>query len=233
MTFSILAKCERTGMFGMAIATRPIAIGAKCPFVRPHIGGLMVQANGDPRLGALGLKMLEMGYSAAKVLQELAESDGAENIEWRQIMVIDKDGNTAARSGNANEEWRGHIAKKNFCVAGNRLANEKVAANMAAAFEKSAGEDLAERLLRALEAGRDAGGQVAGQYSSALQVHNHRSYAWVDLRVDEHNEPIAELRRLYHLYIPLIPYYQERPANPSMPRDDDWRKKLGIAGGPR
>jgi uncharacterized Ntn-hydrolase superfamily protein len=113
------------------------------------------------------------------------------------------------------------------------LVNEKVAADMAAAFEKSAGEDLAERLLRALEAGRDAGGQVAGQYSSALQVHNHRSYAWVDLRVDEHNEPIAELRRLYHLYIPLIPYYQERPANPSMPRDDDWRKKLGIAGGPR
>jgi uncharacterized Ntn-hydrolase superfamily protein len=193
----------------------------------------MVQANGDPRLGALGLTMLEMGYSAAKVLQELAESDGAENIEWRQIMVIDKDGNTAVRTGTQNEEWRGHIARKNFCVAGNRLASEKTAADMAAAFEKSAGEELAERLLRALEAGRDAGGQVAGQYSSALQVHNHRSYAWVDLRVDEHNEPIAELRRLYHLYIPLIPYYQERPTNPSMPRDDDWRKKLGIAGGPR
>jgi len=233
MTFSILAKCERTGMFGMAIATRPIAIGAKCPFVRPHIGGLMVQANGDPRLGALGLKMLEMGYSAAKVPQELAESDGAENIEWRQIMVIDKDGNTAARTGADNEEWRGHIAKRNFCVAGNRLANDKVAAAMAAAFETSKNEDLAERLLRSLEAARDAGGQVAGQYSSALQVHHQRSYAWVDLRVDEHNEPIAELRRLYHLYIPLIPYYQQRPTNPSMPRDDDWRKKLGIAGGPR
>ena len=233
MTFSVLAKCERTGMFGMAIATRPIAIGAKCPFVRPHIGGLMVQANGDPRLGALGLKLLETGYSAAKVLQELTESDGAEHIEWRQIMVIDKDGNTAARTGAQNEEWRGHIAKKNFCVAGNRLASEKTATDMAAAFEKSEGEELAERLLRALEAARDAGGQVAGQYSSALQVHNHRSYAWVDLRVDEHNEPIAELRRLYHLYIPLIPYYQQRPTNPGMPRDDDWRKQFGIAGGPR
>src|SRR3954471_3223379 len=233
MTFSILAKCERTGMFGMAIATRPIAIGAKCPFVRPHIGGLMVQANGDPRLGALALKLLETGYSAAKVLQELVESDGVDHIEWRQIMVIDKDGNTAARTGADNEEWRGHIAKRNFCVAGNRLANDKVAAAMAAAFEKSENEDLAERLLRSLEAARNAGGQVAGQYSSALQVHNQRSYAWVDLRVDEHNEPIAELRRLYHLYIPLIPYYQQRPTNPSMPRDDDWRKKLGIAGGPR
>ena len=233
MTFSVLAKCERTGMFGMAIATRPIAIGAKCPFVRPHIGGLMVQANGDPRLGALGLKLLETGYSAAKVLQDLAECDGAENIEWRQIMVIDKDGNTAARTGAQNEEWRGHIARKNFCVAGNRLTSEKTVTAMAEAFEKSAGEDLAERLIRALEAGRDAGGQVAGQFSSALQVHHQRSYAWVDLRVDEHNEPIAELRRLYGLYIPLIPYYQERPSNPSMPRDDDWRKALGIKGGPR
>ena len=233
MTFSILAKCERTGMFGMAIATRPIAIGAKCPFVRPHIGGLMVQANGDPRLGALGLKLLETGYSAAKVLQELCESDGADNIEWRQIMVIDKDGNTAARTGSSNEEWKGHIARANYAVAGNRLTSEKTVTAMAAAFENSAGEDLAERLICALEAARDAGGQVAGQFSSALQVHHQRSYAWVDLRADEHNEPITELRRLYGLYIPLIPYYQERPSNPGMPRDDDWRKAHGISGGPR
>ena len=233
MTFSILAKCERTGMFGMAIATRPIAIGAKCPFVRPHIGGLMVQANGDPRLGALGLKLLETGYSAAKVLQEIVDSDGAANIEWRQIMVIDKDGNTAVRTGSQNEEWKGHIAQRNYCVAGNRLTSEKTVTAMADAFEKSDKEDLAERLVRALEAGRDAGGQVAGQFSAALQVHHQRSYAWVDLRVDEHNEPIAELRRLYGLYIPLIPYYQQRPSNPSMPRDDDWRKELGIRGGPR
>jgi uncharacterized Ntn-hydrolase superfamily protein len=233
MTFSVLAKCERTGMFGMAIATRPIAIGAKCPFVRPHIGGLMVQANGDPRLGALGLKLLEMGYSAAKVLSELRESDGAENIEWRQITVIDKDGNTAASTGKQNEDWKGHIAKQNFCVAGNRLTSERTATAMAEAFENSPGEDLAERLLRSIEAGRDAGGQVAGQFSAALQVHNQRSYAWVDLRADEHNEPIAELRRLYTLYIPLIPYYQQRPTNPSMKRDDDWRTDLGIKGGPR
>ena len=233
MTFSILAKCERTGMFGMANATRPIAIGAKCPFVRPHIGGLMVQANGDPRLGALGLKLLETGYSAAKVLQEIVESDGAANIEWRQVIVIDKDGNTAARTGSQNEDWKGHIAKHNWCVAGNRLTSEKTVTAMADAFEQSAKEDLAERLVRALEAARDAGGQVAGQFSAALQVHHQRSYAWVDLRVDEHNEPIADLRRLYGLYIPLIPYYQQRPSNPSMPRDDDWRKELGIRGGPR
>jgi uncharacterized Ntn-hydrolase superfamily protein len=117
-------------------------------------------------------------------------------------------------------------------VAGNRLSNDRVAQAMLDGFEKTDGE-LAHRLLASIEAGRDAGGQVAGQYSAALQVHHERSYALVDLRADEHNEPIGELRRLYGLYKPLIPYYLQRPSNPSMKRDDDWRKDLGIAGGPR
>lgn len=233
MTFSIIARCARTNMFGMAIATRPMAIGAKCPFVRPHIGGLMVQANGDPELGPLGLRLLEMGYSADKVLRELVDTDGPDNIEWRQIAVIDRRGNTAARTGTSNEEWRGHIAKPNVCALGNRLTSERTVTDMITAFERSENEDLAERLLRAIEAGRDAGGQVAGQHSAALLVYNRKSYAWVDLRADEHDEPVGELRRLYKLYIPLMTYYDQRPANPSLPRDDDWRKEKGIAGGPR
>ncbi|MCC6532580.1 MAG: DUF1028 domain-containing protein [Burkholderiales bacterium] len=233
MTFSIIARCERTNMFGIAIATRPMAIGAKCPFLRPHIGGLLVQANGDPQLGPLGLRLLEMGYSAAKVLAELEQSDGPSNIDWRQIAVIDKDGNTAARTGSSNEDWKGHVAKKNLCALGNRLTSERTVGAMVAAFETSPDEALAERLVRALEAGRDAGGQVAGQHSAALLVYNRKSYAWVDLRADEHDEPIGELRRLYGLYVPLLTYYDTRPANPSMPRDDDWRRDRGIQGGPR
>lgn len=97
----------------------------------------------------------------------------------------------------------------------------------------AAEDELAHRLLASLEAGRDTGGQVAGQYSSALIVHHERTYALADLRVDENDEPIAELRRLWGLHKPLIPYYLQRPSNPFVPRDDDWRKKLGIAGGPR
>jgi uncharacterized Ntn-hydrolase superfamily protein len=233
MTFSIIARCERTGMFGIAIATRPMAIGAKCPFLRPGIGGLVVQANGDPRLGPLGLKLLDMGYSAEKVLAEIAASDGPANMPWRQIAVVDKDGRTAVHTGSSNEDWKGHVAKRNFVALGNRLTSERTVTAMAAAFEAAPGEELAERILRALEAGRDAGGQVAGQHSAALLVYNKKSYAWVDLRADEHDEPVGELRRLYGLYIPLIPYYDQRPANPSLPRDDDWRKDKGIRGGPR
>lgn len=233
MTFSIIARCERTGMFGIGIATRPMAIGAKCPFLRAGIGGLVVQANGDPRLGPLGLRLLEMGYSAEKVLAEIASSDGADNMTWRQMAVVDKDGRTAVHTGSKNEPWAGHVVGKGFVALGNRLAGERTATAMGEAYEKSAGEELAERLVRALEAGRDAGGQVAGQHSAALLVVNRKSYAWVDLRADEHDEPIGELRRLYGLYIPLIPYYDTRPSNPSMPRDDDWRKQTGVKGGPR
>ena len=233
MTFSIIARCPRTGMFGIGIATRPMAIGAKCPFLKADIGGLVVQANGDPRLGPLGLRLLEMGYSAEKVLAEIAASDGPANMPWRQIAVVDKDGRTAAHTGTSNEDWKGHVIGSGFVALGNRLTSERTATAMAEAFKASEKEELAERLVRALEAGRDAGGQIAGQHSAALLVVNKKSYAWVDLRADEHDEPIGELRRLYTLYIPLIPYYDTRPSNPSMPRDDDWRKQTGVKGGPR
>lgn len=233
MTFSIIARCNLSGMFGIAIATRPMAIGAKCPHLKAGIGGLVVQANGDPRLGPFGLRLLETGYSAEKVLREIADSDGADNMRWRQIAVVDKDGRTAAHTGADNEDWKGHVSGPGFVALGNRLTSERTASAMGEAYEKSDGEDLAERLVRALEAGRDAGGQVAGQHSSALLVVNKKSYAWVDLRADEHDEPIGELRRLYGLYIPLIPYYDSRPTNPGMPRDDDWRRQTGVKGGPR
>ena len=233
MTFSIIARCERTGMFGIGIATRPMAIGAKCPFLKAGIGGLVVQANGDPRLGPFGLRLLEQGYSAEKTLREIADSDGDDNMQWRQMAVVDKDGRVAVHTGRSNEEWAGHVVGKGFVALGNRLTSGKTANAIAGAYEKSDGEELAERLVRALEAGRDAGGQVAGQHSAALLVVNKKSYGWVDLRADEHDEPIGELRRLYTLYIPLIPYYDTRPTNPSMPRDDDWRKQAGVKGGPR
>lgn len=220
-------------MFGIGIATRPMAIGAKCPFLKAGIGGLVVQANGDPRLGPLGLRLLEMGYSAEKVLSEIASSDGAENMRWRQMAVVDKDGRTAVHTGKDNEDWKGHVSGAGYVALGNRLTSGRTASAMGEAYEKADGEELAERLVRALEAGRDAGGQVAGQHSAALLVANKKSYAWIDLRADEHNEPIGELRRLYGLYIPLIPYYDTRPSNPSMPRDDDWRKQTGVRGGPR
>jgi len=223
VTFSVIARCERTGMFGIAIATRPIAIGAKCPFLKAGVGGLVVQAHGDPQFGPLGLHLLEAGYAAPKVLAELVENDPY--IEWRQIAVIDREGRTAVRSGTEAEAWNGHVSRPNFAAQGNRLTSERTLTAMVEVWEATGSLDLAERLMRCIEAGRDAGGQIAGQHSAALQVVNRKSYGWVDLRVDEHDEPIGELRRLWGLYEPLVGYYDVRPSRPDMPRDDIWRKR--------
>ncbi len=227
MTFSVIARCERTGMFGIAIATRPLAIGAKCPHLKAGIGGLVVQANGDPRFGPLGLSLLELGFAAPKVLHELEAND--RYIEWRQIAVVDRDGNTAARTGNENEDWKGHVTRKNFVALGNRLTSERTVTSMLEVWEATPEQDLGERLTRCIEAGRDAGGQIAGQHSAALLVVNKKSYGWIDLRVDEHIEPIGELRRILELYKPLIPYYDTRPGQPDLPRDDIWLPRQKAA----
>lgn len=229
MTYSVIARCPDTGMFGIAIATRPIAIGAKCPFLRAGVGALLVQANGDPRFGPLGLDLLSTGYSAPKVLRELSDND--DHREWRQVAVVDQEGRTAAWTGKNGEDWKGHIAKENFVSLGNRLAGEKTVSAMVEVWDQTSGEDLGDRLLKCLEAGRDVGGQVGGEFSSALQVVNKKSYAWIDLRADLNDEPVSELRRLYEHYKPLIPYYDMRPSHPEMPRDDIWRKTALVKRG--
>ena len=159
-----------------------------------------------------------MGYSAEKVLRDIAESDGAANMTWRQIAVVDKDGRTAAHTGASNEDWKGHVTGPGYVALGNRLTSERTAQAMSEAYERSEGEELAERLVLLTRGGARCGRSGRGRAFAALLVVNRKSYAWVDLRADEHDEPIGELRRLYGLYIPLIPYYDARPSNPSMPR---------------
>ncbi len=222
MTFSVIARCPDTGMFGIAIATRPIAIGAKCPFLKPGVGALVVQANGDPRFGPIGIDLLSMGYGADKVMRELKDND--RHSEWRQVAVIDVAGQTAAWTGEVIDDWKGHITKQDFTALGNRLTSEGTLTDMVAVWDATKGEDLGDRLMKCLEAGRDAGGQVQGQFSAALKVVNKRSYAWIDLRADLHDEPVGALRLMYEHYKPLIPFYDTRPDNPDMPHDNVWRQ---------
>lgn len=219
-TFAISARCPSSGKFGVAISTRPIGVGARCPFVRSRLGVVVTMATTDPRLGPLGLKLLELGYAAPHVLAEIAASDP--HIEHRQVSVIDRDGNAVARTGAQNKDWSGAFCEPNMVAMGNGLISERTASAMAATFKDRAGE-LEERLMAALEAGRDAGGQHGGQHSAALIVHGEQPYPLVDLRVDEHAEPIGELRRVFELYRPLIDYYEQRPARPdALGTEDSW-----------
>lgn len=211
MTFQIAGRCTRTGRFGVAISTRPIGVGARCPFFAPTHGVVVTMAFTDPRLGLLGTNLLRQGYSAAKVLADIAASDPY--IEHRQLCVIDRDGNAVARTGNHNKVWSGAFIEKNMVAMGNNLTSEKTAKVMHELWLTNDALPLEERLMSALEAGRDAGGQNGGQHSAALIVYGSEVNAYVDLRVDFHAEPVGELRRVYGAFKPLIPYYYVRPGS--------------------
>jgi uncharacterized Ntn-hydrolase superfamily protein len=219
-TFSLIGRCERTGMFGIAIATSEMAVGSRCIHVAPGVGAVVTQASTNPRLGHLGLNLLRAGYAAPRVLEEIAASD--QFVERRQLGCLDVSGLAAARTGSANKPWAGHRVGRDVVVAANMVAGAGVADAMLAAFQKDPARPLWERLLDALEAGKAAGGQPNGEVSSGLYVVDREPYATVDLRVDLHPEPVRELRRLADAYFPLVPYYNLRPRDPNLPSAAEW-----------
>jgi len=208
-------------MFGIAIATSEMAVGSRCIHVAPNVGCVVSQASTNPKLGHLGLNLLRAGYSAPRVVDELAASD--QFVERRQIGALDVSGLGAARTGGENKPWAGHRVEKNVVVTTNLVASERVPNDMLAAFQKSADQPLWERLLRALEAGKAAGGQPNGEVSGGLYVVDREPYSAVDLRVDLNPEPVTELRRLANEYFPLVPYYYAlRPRDPNLPGAVEW-----------
>ena len=215
-TYTVIGRCPRTGRLGIGVTTLEMAVGSRVPYIRANTGAVATQASTDPRLGVTGLRLLELGYPAARVLAELETIDPY--IENRQLAVIDRWGNAEARTGAENRDWAGHIVGEGWIAMGNALTSERTAQAMARSMRESADKHLESRLMLALEAGTDAGGQHGGQRSAALLVYADDLYPIADLRVDEYSDVVAELRRLFDLYQPLISYYTERPSNPTVPR---------------
>ena len=226
MTFAIAARCVESGRFGVAISTRALGVTARCPFIAPGVGVVVTMARTDPRLGPLGVNLLKLGFSAQRTLDEIAASDP--HIEWRHLCAIDRDGNAVARTGSSNKAWSGAVTEKNLVAMGNNLKSEKTAGGMAGAWRSGTNLEFAERLLRALEAGRDAGGQNGGQNSAGLVIYDREIYPYYDLRVDAHAEPVGELRRVFELYNPLADYYYGRPGDPeAYGREEEWLGRRG------
>jgi uncharacterized Ntn-hydrolase superfamily protein len=218
-TFSLVARCPRTRMFGIAIATSSIAVGARCIYAKAQVGAIATQASTDPRLGITGLKLLELGFSAPKVLADLMASDPY--IETRQLSIVDRDGRSACHTGAANRPWCGHRHGPDYAAAANMVVGEAVIEAMVQRFEGTADLPLEERLLQALEAGHAAGGEALGERSAGLLVVDRDVFPRVDLRVDEHPTAVAELRRVFEAYKPLIDYFAARPANPYLPSEEE------------
>jgi uncharacterized Ntn-hydrolase superfamily protein len=195
MTWSIIARDASTGAFGIAIASKFFAVGALCPHARSGVGALSSQALANPLYGPAALNLLEQGMSPMQVIENVTSAD--EGREQRQLHVIDAHGASAAHTGANCVEWCGHTSGENFSVAGNMLAGPQVIGETAAAWRANEELPFAERLIAALTAGEAAGGDKRGKQAAALLIHTTEEYAALDIRVDDHVEPIQELRRLY------------------------------------
>ena len=212
MTFSLLARCARTGQFGAVVTTSAVGVGARVPFARAKVGAVLTQHRTDPRLGPLGLDLLARGFTAQQTIDAIAAA--TPHRAWRQLAVIDARGGTAHFDG-ASVRPAISVAHGKDCVgAGNILRNEAVAPTMVAAFESDPALPLATRLVRAIQAGEDAGGEMAAVVSAALLVVDSESFPFVDLRVDAHATPLVELARLWTLYEPTAEDYVRRAVDP-------------------
>lgn len=193
----MVARCPKTFALGVCVATAVPAVGSVVPHVESGVGAIATQAYTNVLYGINGLKLLKMGFSPQTALEAMLREDPER--EQRQVIIIDKDGKTAVFTGKETIDWKGHLVGENYVVAGNMLVGSKVIEEMAHTFENSKGE-LSERLMKALEAGQEAGGDKRGKKSAALLVKNHQEIVtrpFLDMRVDEHPEPVKELRRIY------------------------------------
>ena len=195
MTWSILARDE-SGYFGMAIASRFFAVGSLCVHSRRKVGARSSQALLNALYGQAGLDLLAQGFSPEQTIAALIAKD--QGRDQRQLHILPFKGLPAAHTGSACVDWCGHLLEDGLSIAGNMLAGPKVLEHTAQAFKDTRGRPMGERLLAALDAGQAAGGDKRGKQAAALKIHRDEDYLQLDLRVDDHEEPFVELRRLYN-----------------------------------
>lgn len=196
MTFSIVARDPETKQFGVAVSTAVPCVGAMVPHVKPGVGAIATQAFTNVRLGVDGLKLLELGLTSEAALISLLVQD--DDASRRQVAGIDSENTPYVYSGDGCVDWYGSHEGEHYSVQGNMLVGEDTITAMAQAFESSSGF-LGDRLIRALEAGQEAGGDKRGRESAALLVAPLLAddpLSKVDIRVDQHEDPVAELRRI-------------------------------------
>jgi len=194
MTWSIVARDPSTGAFGIAVATRFFAVGALCPHGAGGIGALATQALINPLYGPRGLQLLREGLPAEMVVEALTEADPGRVA--RQVHLQDATGRISAHTGNECVPWCGHVIHAGFSVAGNMLAGGGVIEETARAYVENATLSFPRRLILALKGGEAAGGDKRGKQSAALKIYSTEEYPALDIRVDDHADPLAELDRL-------------------------------------
>jgi uncharacterized Ntn-hydrolase superfamily protein len=235
MTWSIIARDEQTGRIGIIVATKFFAVGAVVPHIKTRVGAVASQALLNPFYGPQGLSLLQAGASAEDTVKFLTNAD--DGRDHRQVHVMDRQGRFAAYTGRACVDWCGHQIRATFSVAGNMLTDPKVIEETADTYETQLALPFARRLIAAMRAGEAAGGDKRGKQSAALLIHDDEDYPLLDLRVDDHADPLTELARLEQVsrerwvhYRRLMPN-RESPAGLTDRSDLEERIAQSIAEG--
>src|SRR5258707_14487362 len=194
MTWSIIARDNLTGQFGIAVATRFFAVGARVPHIAAGIGGIATQALVNPYYGIDGVKLLREGRSPRGIVDTLIAADAGRDS--RQLHIMDAGGRIAAHTGRDCVNWCGHLEGKGCSMAGNMLAGPGVLDDTANAWIANQSLPFAQRLIAAMRSGEAAGGDKRGRQSAALLIHGEEEWSDLDLRVDDHADPLTELERL-------------------------------------
>jgi uncharacterized Ntn-hydrolase superfamily protein len=194
MTWSIIARDHATGQFGIAVATKFFAVGARVPHIAANVGGIATQALVNPYYGIDGVRLLREGRSPREVVDTLLAADSGR--ESRQVHIMDVGGRIASHTGCECVDWCGHIEGHGFSIAGNMLAGASVLDETSKCYLSNENLPFAQRLIAAMRAGEAAGGDKRGRQSAALLIHGDEEWSALDLRVDDHADPLAELERL-------------------------------------
>jgi uncharacterized Ntn-hydrolase superfamily protein len=226
-TYSICASDLEAGQWGVATQSKFLAVGSVVPWAEPQVGAIATQAYANPRYGAEGLALLREGLAADEVVERLTSAD--QDRAQRQLGVVDAEGRAATYTGEECHAWAGGRTGVGYAAQGNILVSGATVDALAETFEASTGMALAERLLDCLDAAEAAGGDSRGRQSAALLVverdggYASLSDTLVDLRVDDHSDPLVELRRIYRLHDAL---FGRTPRDRWLPVDDELRAEL-------
>jgi uncharacterized Ntn-hydrolase superfamily protein len=213
MTYSVVARCRRTGMFGVAVASSSPAVAARCAFARAGVGAVASQNVTDPSLGPRVLDLMAGGAGAIEAVAIVKETHP--HMEFRQLLAVDAEGRTAIHTGSRGLGVVGEARAKDVACGGNLLGDPGVPAAMAAAFTASTG-DFGDRLVAVMRAGRDAGGEAGPVHSAGLKLVRDQAWPVADLRVDwTDDDPIERLAQLWALYKPQLEDYVTRALDPT------------------
>lgn len=228
MTFSLVARCPRSGQFGVAALTAEMGVGKLVGHVSPSVGAAASQASMNPYLAIDGLRLMAEGLDASAALAEVVRRDPGRAV--RQCALVDADGGTAAWTGERTIGWAGHLEATDVVVSGNRLVGRETLEAAVEAFLAAGDVDLAERLLRGVEAGEATGADTDGARSGHLVVFAGEAYPLWDVRVDSEADPAARLRELAEEYrVDLVPVVEKLPTRRD-PLGAAARELLGSAG---